>query len=435
MPAHQPVAHRACHRTTPRTARRQVPGRLVLGLTLALALTACTRNADTTRGRVTVRDSAAVQIVEHDAAAVAALPVWTIDATPELELVTADDDGFTAIGDLQPWTDGRIAVADRRQRDVREYAADGSFTRVLARNGQGPGEIGFVSRLQRLPGDTLVILDGNARLASFFDATGHYRDRVRYPRLADGGQLRITARLHDGRWLGSLRRPWVPAAKVDGTIRRDTFAIVHVTPAPIDSESPRIDTVALVPDGESFDVLVTYDGETTPDVEPLRLGRATVLATDGARLVLGTNETFELRVYRDARLRRIMRLDVPAEPAPPDAGARVIAWVEQGLAGRPAEVRAEFAALRRNWRFATTLPHYEALQFGEDGTLWVSAPTILPTDARRYLVFDSTGRALARVELPPRIEPFRVSRETILGTWLDADDVPQVRRWRLREAP
>lgn len=421
--------HRATlHRATLHRARAALP-------TLAFGLAACSTDPAATRGGVTVRDSADVQLVEHDAAAVAALPVWTIDTTPTLQLITTEDDGFTAIGDLLWWSDGRIVVADRRQRDVREYAADGTFVRVLARNGQGPGEVSFVSRLQRLPGDTLVILDGNARIASRFDAAGAYIDRIGYPRLRDGAQLRITARLHDGRWLGTMRAPWVPAAKVDGTIRRDTFAIVHVTPASVDSLPPRIDTVALVPDGEAFDVLVTYDGETTPDVEPLRLGRSTEFATDGTHLMLGTNEQFELRRLQGATLQQLIRLDLPAEPAPPDAGQRVIAWVEQSLSARPPEVRAEFEALRRNWRFATTLPFHETLRFGEDGTLWASATTVLPTDARRYLVFDPSGRAIARVALPPRVEPFRVSRDRILGVFTDEDDVPHVRVWRVRPTP
>jgi hypothetical protein len=72
--------------------------------------------------------------------AIAALPTWTIDTTPTLELRTTEDDAFTVIGDLMWWSDDRVLVADRRHRDVREYAADGTLTRVLARNGQGPGE-------------------------------------------------------------------------------------------------------------------------------------------------------------------------------------------------------------------------------------------------------------------------------------------------------
>lgn len=430
MPRPHPISVPRRDQATPSRTPTCVP-LLALGALLA----ACAADSSESSGRVSVRDSADVQIIEHDASAIAALPTWTIDTTRTLELRTTEDDAFTVIGDLMWWSDDRVLVADRRHRDVREYAADGTFTRVLARNGQGPGEVSFVTRLQRLPGDTLVVLDGNARLASFFDASGTYVDRIAYPRLTDGAQLRISARQHDGRWLGTMRAPWVPAAKVDGTIRRDTFAIVHATLSSADTEPARIDTVALVPDGEAFDVLVTYNGETSPDVEPLRLGRSTVFTTDGAQLLLGTNEQFELRRLQGATEQQRIRLDVPAAPAPPDAGQRVIAWAAQGVAARPPEARAEFEALSRNWRFASTLPFYETLRFGEDGTIWASAATILPTDVRRYVVFDASGRAIARMELPPRIEPFRVSADRILGVFTDEDDVPHVRVWRVRATP
>ena len=91
--------------------------------------------------------------------------------------------------------------------------------------------------------------------------------------------------------------------------------------------------------------------------------------------------------------------------------------------------------MRKKWRFSTTLPFHERLHLGDDGTLWASSATVLPTDARRYLVFDDTGRALARVELPAGVEPFRVSRDRIVGTWTDADDVPHVMVWRLQPTP
>ncbi len=77
---------------------------------------------------------------------------------------------------------------------------------------------------------------------------------------------------------------------------------------------------------------------------------------------------------------------------------------------------------------------FERLHIGNDGTLWASAPMVLPTDARRYTVFDTAGHAIARVEIPPRVQPFRMSRERIVGTFTD-DDIPYVMRWRLRAIP
>jgi hypothetical protein len=167
----------------------------------------------------------------------------------------------------------------------------------------------------------------------------------------------------------------------------------------------------------------------------LRGGRAAYVASDGVRLVIGANERYELREYADTRLTRLVRVEATAEPMPPDAAQRVIAWSEAVTAHYPPEARAELAAMRKNWRFATTKPFHESLRFGDDGTLWVSAPTLLPGDARRYLVFDAIGQAIAHVALPAGVEPFRMTRTHILGTWTDENDVPHVMRWRLRAAP
>jgi len=89
--------------------------------------------------------------------------------------------------------------------------------------------------------------------------------------------------------------------------------------------------------------------------------------------------------------------------------------------------------MRRGWRFATVFPFHERLIIGDDGTLWAQAPSVLPGDALRYLVFDTEGRAIARLSLPPRVTPHVVSRERVLGVWIDDDDVPHVRAWRVRE--
>lgn len=408
---------------------------VLAGFIMSATLTACAGSAtDTPAPAIATRDSAGVRIVEHAAATIAALPTWTIDTVPELQLRPPEEEGFTAIGDILTWPDGRVFVADRRLRDVREFAANGAFSRVVARSGAGPGEVTFVSRLQHLPGDTLAILDGNARLASLFDAAGRFVTRVQYPRLTNGSSLRMVARLHDGRWIANIRPPAVAPKKIDGAIRRDSLVVVRLAVG-INAEVAGMDTIAHVPDQEVFDVITTQGGESYPDVESLRGGRAAYVASNGDRVVVGANERYELHEYGNARLTRLLRVEATAEPMPADAAQRVIAWSEQATANLPAEARAELAAMRKNWRFATTKPYHERLQFGDDGTLWASAPTLLPSDARRYLVFDSAGHALAHVALPVGVEPFRMTREHIVGTWIDENDVPHVMRWRLRAAP
>ncbi|GAB1343460.1 hypothetical protein MASR1M101_25870 [Gemmatimonas sp.] len=185
-------------------------------------------------------------------------------------------------------------------RDVREFAPTGAFTRVIARSGAGPGEVSFVSRLQHLPSDTLVILDGNARLASLFDSTGRYLTRVQFPRLTDGASLRMVARLHDGRWTATIRPPAVTPKKIDGAVRRDSLVVVRLAVG-TNADVASLDTLARVPDQEVFDVVTTQGGESWPDVEFLRGGRAAYVASEGNRVVIGANERYELFEYGNAQ--------------------------------------------------------------------------------------------------------------------------------------
>jgi len=172
---------------------------LVLGL-----LNACADSAEQSVAGRTVRDSASVSIVEHSAAYLAALPEWTIDSTPLQEL--RDDmteTQFARILDAVQRADGGLYVADQQQRDIKAFAASDAFERVLSTPGRGPGEVGYVSRLQMLTGDSLASVDANNRRVSVFAPNARFARQVLFPRFEDGSSVRITMQLADGRLLGS----------------------------------------------------------------------------------------------------------------------------------------------------------------------------------------------------------------------------------------
>ena len=411
--------------------------RLVIPCTVVLA--ACSTDATREASAVVMRDSAGIAIVEQTAAHIAALPTWTIDTVPVLR-IDGDNlqNAFTSVRLVTSLPDGRVLVVDARHRDVREFATDGAFVRVMMPSGRGPGEVDYVQRVQVLDDGRVAVFDGNQRRILFFDGTGGFAGQIAYPRFDDGTELRPIALLGDARLLASFRPPYVPPTVFNGPTRRDTFAVVTIrtSAGAASSAAPRVDTIALVPDREVFDVITTEDGASRPDTDFLRFGPSTYMVSDGTRLVLGTNERFELREYRGDALTRLSRVAIDAEPVPKDAGDRVRAWVASELESRPmpGSVKADREVMRRGWRFATVFPFHERLLLGDDGTLWAQAPSVLPSDALRYLVFDTEGRAIARVSLPPRVTPHVVSRERVLGVWIDDDDVPHVRAWRVREA-
>jgi len=386
-----------------------------------------------------VRDSVGVAIVEHDAAFMDALPRWTID-TVSLQMVRGDtaQTQFTQIADAVRRSDGGFFVADRRASDIRAFDAAGRFEQVVSRAGRGPGEIGLITRLQLLPDDSLAFVDNGNRRFTVLTRDARYVRQVLFPRLADGGRVGITGQLADGRLLGSIRSPWVEAPENRDSVYRTPFAIVafRVTPGGVtDSALPtaRADTILVVPDGEAYRSSTTENGETRADEDPLRLGRNTVWTTDGRRIYAATNVANEIMEFGLTGLRRVVRIARADEPVTEADRTRLQAEVLDAVAvsGRsPAQV-AELTRMVQTWRFAETYAFADRLLAGDDGTLWVERPIVLEDDARRYVVFDSTGTAIAHAALPPRTKVLRVGRGEVLGVWRDGDDVPHIARWRV----
>lgn len=413
------------------------------GLLCLLSVSACTSTSERSDSGRTVRDSAGVSIVEHSAAYMAALPVWTIDSLPIQELRgDATDTQFANILDAVQRGDGGFYVADQQQRSITSFAAGGAFERVVSRPGRGPGEVGFVSRLQLLEGDSLAFVDANNRRVSVFGPDGRFTRQVLFPRFEDGTTARVIASMADGRLLGSLRRPWVEAPELRGSVYRTTYAIVafHVAPAtPTDSVAPtaQIDTIAVVPDGEAYRATTTEGGETRADEYPIRFGRSTIVASDGHRILVATNETPEIVEYGARGQVRRIRSERVARPVTEEDRARLEGSVLEGVetSARPADVKAELQRMVKGWRYAATHTHAWRLLIGADGSVWTEDPWILEDDPRQYFVYDSTGSARARVVLPPRVRPLRVSMREVLGVWKDSDGVPHVRRWRIVERP
>ena len=406
-------------------------------------LTACTGTGERPTAGKMARDSAGVSIVEHSAAFMAALPVWTIDSTPQQELRgDATDTQFARILDAVQRADGGFYVADQQQRDIKAFAASGAFERVLSRPGRGPGEVGYVSRLQVLPGDSLAFVDANNRRLTVLAPDGRFVRQLLFPRVKGGSSVRITMVLPDGRLLGSLRQPWVEAPENPDSVYRTPFAIVTYRVSPLaaaDTSIPLavVDTIAVVPDGEAYRANSTENGETWSDEHPLRFGRNTIVASDGRRIFVATNETPEIVEYgAQGMVRRIRSARTP-RPVTDEDRARLERSVLDGVeqSARPAEAKADVQRMVKGWRYATRHEAVGRLLVGPDGSLWAEDPWILEDDPRQFLVYDSTGTALARVVLPTRIHLLRVGTREVLGVWKDTDDVPHLRRWRVSPKP
>jgi hypothetical protein len=86
-------------------------------------------------------------------------------------------------------------------------------------------------------------------------------------------------------------------------------------------------------------------------------------------------------------------------------------------------------------RFATVFAYHERVMLGGEGSIWLERQRHFDDEGRRFVVYDSTGRALATVRCPDRMRPYQVGPQEIIGLWRDPDDVEHVRVYRVVRPP
>ena len=184
---------------------------------------------------------------------------------------------------------------------------------------------------------------------------------------------------------------------------------------------------------EQYPSTSTEGGETWPDVRSLQFGKRTVIAAVGNTVFVGIGERNEIAEYDAKKLVRIIRNG--AMPAPVTAEIR-----EQSQAGiralyeaskMPESLKATVKAQLKLFKYAEVYPFYARLIVGDDSTLWAEDDYITENEGRQYVVYNPSGRAIARVSLPARVRGFGFSRTQIVGTILDDNDVPHVVVWRV----
>lgn len=404
------------------------------------ALAACSERQSASVNGISVRDSAGTEIVEHTAEYIAALPEWTIDSVPLVHIAgDAPGNAFTAIRTVAQRPDGRFIVVEGRSLEIREFSATGIFERLIARGGRGPGEIEYVSRMQLTPEDSLVVFDFNQRRASVFAPGGAFVRQITYPRTPDGSRFDALALLNDKRLLGTLKKATGELVATDGPVTRSPFAIVRMAvgsmSAANDSAPAGVaDTVTVVPDLESYPTASPSGGKDYPDMDFLIFGRRTNIAVTNHGIFVGTNAINEIDQYDANNVIRKIRSSVAPGLVTEAHREQVRAEIRNGFLNiqmPAAEKSAIQNYLLTKRRIADVFAFNESITGGSDSTLWVEDPRIDSQGGRKYTVYDINGHAIARAHFPERTIPQRLSRDRMLGVWLDGDDVPHVMLWKI----
>lgn len=416
---------RSCRSYRPDRSRPPYLSGIVV-LVLALGLISCA--ADAPRGNLaTERDSAGIRIVENADPRPGSVPEWSVDDEPLLQIGVLDGDPaeqfFRVAGALR-LSDGRVVVANSGSGELRIFDPEGRHLATGGGQGEGPGEFRNLSRLYRLPGDTILVWDIGLRRISYFDAEARFIHSV--PLVGtDGGSMNLVDILPDGSVLASASSgAWSGSIPTEGLIGD---SVLHVR---FDPRSAEVDTVGWLPATQSM-VRTTSSGGQVTSIEVMRLPflRTAYIGAAGEHVFAAVNDRYEIALRDSAgRLTRIIRRDVRPEPFSEEYVR------EQFLSQRsrenvdPAELRDLYPGVPR----PTHLPVLRGVRADPTGHFWVERFRWPNDDQPVWDVFDPEGRLVAVVRTPPGLRIDEIGEDYLMGVWRDELDVEQVRTYRLR---
>lgn len=370
-------------------------------------------------GRVIVRDSAGVTIVDNRAPLDGDAQRIIVDSVPIVDIRGDGRDDFGGHIVATRFPGGPIAVADGNR--ILWFNRSGEFVRSTGRSGKGPGEFSQIDLLQTF-GDSLLIYDLGSRRVTVFDSAGRL-GRVTTVLSADSAAASFPLGVFaDGQLLlGSYPRP-APGIG----IRRDsvTLRVGSATGefTALIGRFPWVDQlVQAVPGGISMRRVVH--------------ARIAFWRTFEAQVLVATNERFSYDWYdRKGRLlRSIRRQWTPSPVTDDDVRAQVEEWLSSfppGMEERKAQARAEFSAAPR----PAEKPPHGAVLVTETGDVWVQEYNEPGQRSRAsvYSVFDRDGRWLTQATVPAGVTPVVIGTVELLATWRDPDDVIHVRAYRFQ---
>ncbi len=375
---------------------------------------------------------------------------------------------------LFPGRDGSVFVVDVRdphnvgdfRSAVRQYDRNGTFVRAVGRIGQGPGEYtGRVTYVQQLPDGRILLAYPRGVLV--YSATGEYIDQwatpatafnVTGPLLIDpAGFVSVYAR--QMRFQGRVTTPPLPMLyrfRLDGTPVDTTTPAEQALPGPVMVPGP-------VVDGRRSDFQLPFGARSLSAWSPL------------GYLVTARSATYALNLHTP---RRGTSAQAPAmwRPGDPITSIRRSAPPVRVQDAERADWRQDWTMIKRATRAGASwswtgpdIPQFKPvlrdLSIDSEGRIWarLSQPARLnqsiaiptrPIDPAvgysqqaplRWVepflfdVIEPSGRYLGQVRFPDNLvqTPIPADRwfargDTVWAVISDQDDVPSVKRYRIR---
>lgn len=393
----------------------------------------------------TRRDSAGVQIVENSGPLWTDAKAWTVTDSPLVDIGGVAGDpayDFDQVNGVIRLSSGRLAVAITGTSQVRFYDAEGTHLATSGTRGSGPGEYQMIAGFYPAADDSVIVADLVSRRLTVLSDSGKVGRTFSLGTESGFAMPGAGGRMTLGMPAGVFDDGAVLAVGMSFQLNADRAgvyrdSVVHVVYAP---DGTVRDSIGRFPGIEMEQIPITFGPQSFKAPSPVPLGRNTMVAIQDDRVILGTNDSWELQVRgQDGTLRRLIRVAQEPRPISPEQvtthrqESRKLIENQPMMRNVPEQVRKQFYDRIEQAKYPETFPFIEGILAANDGTLWVHEQGD-PGDERRVLaVFDSTGQLLGRVRLPDRFRPTHVTGDVIAGVWQDADDVEHVRVYQVRK--
>lgn len=282
---------------------------------------------------------------------------------------------------------------------------------TVGQRGEGPGEFMFVRNIQVLPGDSLMVFDGQLKRVTILAETQY--DSMRSTVVpADVSQLwrMLGARRN---WLAYARRGFYAGESSEAEKERnDVFFVLDES-----GQSKQRDSVLIAPSPETL--VARRSGAVA--LGPHAYGREGFvgLLSNGGFAYVNSN-ALSATVFND-RGQRARSFSYPTVPLP--VSAQALDEELQKLRPALAEVLREGAPYTR--------PPLVGMVADDQDRIWLGIRGAPEAAQWEWAAFEPGGRHVGSVRLPAGLVLHAAARGRLLGVDVDDLDVPRVRVYRL----
>jgi 6-bladed beta-propeller protein len=318
----------------------------------------------------------------------------SLDSPPELS--------FHQVAGAARLGGGEIVVLDGGLRSrLTVLTSDGEFLTTIGRNGEGPGEFGWVTSIQAGANDSLFIFDAGQQRLTVFARDGAPRRTSSYRPVA-GEQLGSVTHLRGQSWLG--RGLDLPLQGPVHEIVRDTIVL-----GLLDPELDSLELLATLPSAMST---------TIPIGDRVGFGAAAfsprvLHATAGGCIFVSTADTSSIQIYT-ADGTYLTSFEGPGTPRAVSK-EHLDSWVADRLRTVPADQKPEFRRALAGAAHADGLPYYHQMLTDPWGYIWLQEYSPPRGLGDRWYVLTQSGEVAAEVVFPTPFVVFVIDEHGFLG--------------------